>query len=85
VRALNLFNHRQAELVRHALKHPFQQYTIGSHQQSHNVVYQTARMDLLDLKARGVLEQKQRGKQMIFTVPKDLSGRLRKLEKKARA
>lgn len=85
VRALNLFNHRQAELIRHALKHPYQQYTIGSHQKSHNVVYQTARTDLLNLKSCAVLEQKQRGKQMIFTVPRDLSARLRRLEKKARA
>jgi Fic family protein len=85
VRALNLFNHRQADLIQHALKHPFQHYTISSHQRSHQVVYQTARTDLLDLKARGVLDQRLRGKQLIFTVPKDLSARLRRLEKKARA
>ncbi|MDO8539559.1 MAG: Fic family protein [Opitutaceae bacterium] len=85
VRALNLFNHRQAEIIRHALKHPYQQYTIGSHQKSHGVVYQTARADLLDLATRGVLGQLKRGKQLIFTVPKDLSERLRKLEKKSRA
>ncbi len=85
VRALNLFNHRQAELIRHALKHPYQQYTIGSHQQSHNVVYQTARADLLDLESRGMLELKKASRPMVFRVPKDLSTRLRKLEKKARA
>lgn len=85
VRALNLFNHRQAELIRHALKHPYQHYTIGSHRQSHNVVYQTARADLLDLAARGMLELKQASRPMVFRVPKDLSTRLRKLEKKARA
>ena len=85
LRALNLFNHRQADIVRHALTHPYQHYTIGSHQRSHNVVYQTARTDLLDLKSRGVLDQSQRGKQLIFTVPKDLPARLHKLEKKARA
>ena len=49
------------------------------------MVYQTARADLLDLKTRGVLELKQRGKRLIFTIPKDLPTRLRKLEKKARA
>ena len=85
VRALNLFNHRQAELIRHALKHPYQQYTIGSHRQSHNVVYQTARADLLDLETRGMLELKKASRPMVFRVPKDLSPRLRKLEKKARA
>ena len=84
VRALDLFNHRQADLIRHALKHTFQEYTIGSHGKSHNVVYQTARTDLLDLKARGVLEHKKRGKKMIFTVPADLADRLKRMEKEAK-
>jgi Fic family protein len=85
LRALNLFNHRQADLIRHALKHPFQEYTIDSHRQSHNVVYQTARTDLLDMKERGVLGQKKRGKKMVFTVPRDLAERLRRLENAARS
>lgn len=84
LRALNLFNHRQAELIRHALKHSFQEYSVTSHQKSHNVVYQTARTDLLDLNARGILAQKKRGKKMVFTAPADLADRLRKLEKEAR-
>ena len=85
MRALDLFNHRQVEVVRHALKHPGQRYTIASHQKSHNVAYQTARTDLLDLGARGVLEQKKKGKQRVFVAPGDLSERLLKLEKEARA
>jgi Fic family protein len=84
VRALELFNHRQVDLIRHALKHPFQQYSIASHQTSHNVVYQTARTDLLDLQKRGVLDWKKRGRQMVFVAPDDLAQRLRKLEKQAR-
>ncbi|MDD2762414.1 MAG: Fic family protein [Opitutaceae bacterium] len=84
LRVLDLFNHRQADLIRHALKHPFQEYTIESHRKSHNVVYQTARTDLLDLMSRGVLLQKRRGRKMIFSVPRDLAERLRKLETKAR-
>lgn len=62
LRALNLFNHRQADVIRHAFKHPLEQYTIAGHRKSHNVVYQTARSDLLDLVARGVLKQTKRGK-----------------------
>ena len=81
VRALELFNHRQVELIRHALKHPFQQYSIASHQKSHNVVYQTARTDLLDLQKRGVFDWKKRGRQMVFVAPGDLARRLRHLEK----
>jgi Fic family protein len=85
IRALDLFNHRQVEIVSHALKHPGQRYTFASHQLSHNVVYQTARTDLLDLAARGVLEKRKKGKQMIFVAPSDLSARLLKLEKEAGA
>ena len=85
VRALDLFNHRQVEIIRHALKHPGQRYTIASHQKSHNVVYQTARTDLLDLGERGVLEKRKKGKQMVFMSPADLSARLLKLETQAGA
>ena len=84
VRVLDLFNHRQAEIVRHALKHPYQEYTIASHGKSQNIVYQTARTDLLNLKARGVLVEKRRGKKMVFTVPRDLAERLQRMEKEDR-
>jgi len=85
MRALDLFNHRQAEVIRHALKHPGQRYTFTSHQKSHNIVYQTARTDLLDLSQRGVLAKKKRGKQMVFVAPEDILERLLKLEKDAGA
>ncbi|HOY57073.1 MAG TPA: Fic family protein [Verrucomicrobiota bacterium] len=84
LRALGLFNHRQAELIRHALKHPFQEYSIASHQKSHNVVYQTARTDLLGLHERGVLDQKKRGRKILFMASPALTDRLRKLEREAR-
>ena len=82
LRALNLFNHRQADLIRHALKHPGQEYTIAGHAKSHNVVYQTARTDLLDLAARSALVSRKRGKKMVFTAPRDLAGLLKKMETK---
>lgn len=85
MRALDLFNHRQVEIIRHALKHPGQRYSFVSHQKSHNVVYQTARTDLLDLSERGVLQKRKKGKLMIFVAPADLSARLMALEKAARA
>jgi hypothetical protein len=37
----------------------------------------------LDLRKRGVLDLKKRGKKMIFTVPRDLAERLRHIEKEA--
>ncbi len=81
IQALALFNHRQVALIRHALDNPGQRYTIASHQQSHNVAYQTARTDLLDLAERGVLEMGKRGRAMIFVAPADAAERLAALEK----
>jgi Fic family protein len=81
MRALDLFNHRQVAIIRHALKHPGQRYTFTSHQQSHNIVYQTARTDLLELGEKGVLEQRKKSRQIFFIAPADLSARLLKLEK----
>ena len=81
IQALALFNHRQVALVRHVLDNPGQRYTIASHQQSHNVAYQTARTDLLDLAERGVLELGKRGRAMIFVAPADAAERLAALEK----
>lgn len=83
LRALSSFNHRQADLIRHALKHPYQEYTIAGHGKSHNVVYQTARTDLLVLARHGVLEQATRGKKMVFSAPPDLAERLKSMEAKA--
>lgn len=81
IRALDLFNHRQVELIRHSLKYPYDHYTIESHRKSHNVVYQTARTDLLSLEKRGVLEKRMIGNKMTFESPKDLAENLRKLGK----
>jgi len=81
LRALNLFNHRQVDLIRHALKHPFQHYMIESHKMSQNTSYETARTDLLDPSSRGVLTLMKRGRQMHFFVPKDLEKIIRKLGK----
>ncbi|MGI9287845.1 MAG: hypothetical protein ACR2P1_20840 [Pseudomonadales bacterium] len=59
-------NGRQRALVAHALRHPNHQYTITSHQRSHNVAYATARADLLQLAKDGLLEQGKTGKKMVF-------------------
>jgi len=82
IHALDLFNHRQVDLIRHALKHPYGHYTIESHRNSHNVVYQTARTDLLNLYSRGILEQQTVGKRLMFSPAKDLTEKLRKMGKK---
>jgi Fic family protein len=84
MRALDLFNHRQVEVIRHALKHPMQRYTFASHQKSHNIAYQTARTDLMNLEERGLLLSRKKGRQMVYIVPADLGERLMKMEREAR-
>ncbi len=64
-------NHRQRELLLNALTHPHKTYTIYKHQTIHQTVYQTARMDLLDLAKRGLLEKCKSGKTWVF-LPSEL-------------
>jgi len=79
LRGLGVLNHRQKTLVSHALRHPLFRYRIESHKVSHNVVYQTARTDLLDLRDRGLLKAKKIGKAWHFTPVRGLEERLRVL------
>lgn len=69
-------NHRQRALIGHALRHPHQRYTIRSHQVSHNVVYQTARMDLFGLEEDGLLRSAKAGRTYYFVPAEDLHARL---------
>ena len=79
LRTVAVLNHRQRALVSHALRHPRYLYTIESHQNSHNVVYQTARTDLLDLRDRGILEGRKVGRGWQFTPAPDIEDKLRTL------
>jgi len=81
LKAVRRMNPRQAVLIEHALKHPGQRYSIASHRRSHNVAYQTARTDLLDLADLHLLQQSKVGKTLYFYPEKDLESRLLKLEK----
>jgi Fic family protein len=69
-------NHRQVALLSHALRHPDAEYTFRSHQTSHDVVYQSARTDLLDLERRGFLTRRVMGQRFVFRPPDDLGARL---------
>ena len=69
-------NHRQRALLAHALRHPGFSYSVESHRRSHNVVYQTARTDLLGLKKLGLLELHKVGRKMHFRPPSGLENRL---------
>ncbi len=79
LRGIEILNHRQRALIGHALRHPQQRYTIESHKNSHGVVYQTARSDLLNLRDRGLLEAMKIGREWYFTPVRDLERRLEAL------
>ena len=70
------FNHRQKALLAHAVRHADARYTIESHRRSHDVVYATARADLLGLAEARLLLAGKEGRRMVFTVPADLERRL---------
>ncbi|RKH11616.1 Fic family protein [Corallococcus sp. CA047B] len=61
------FNHRQRELLLHAIRHPAARYDIQSYRRQHGVVYQTARQDLLDLEAAGFLNKTRTGRAFSFS------------------
>ena len=70
-------NHRQIALLNHALRHAEHGYTVGSHKRSHMITTQTARTDLLKLKAWNLLEQHKRGRAFVFYAPSDLNERIK--------
>ena len=65
-------NRRQMALLGHAMRHPDHVYTVESHRRSNEVVYQTARTDLLELVAEGYLRQVRLGRAMGFVATPDL-------------
>lgn len=80
LRGVTALNHRQQALISHALRHPHQRYMFRSHQMSHNIAYQTARTDLLDLENRGLLTSRKVGKTWYFSAVPDLEERLARLD-----
>ena len=79
LRGIEVLNNRQRALIGHALRHPRQRYTIESHRLSQNIVYETARSDLLDLRDRGLLSGMKVGKTWYFTPIKNLADCLVKM------
>lgn len=74
---LKQLNHRQRALIRHALRNPLATYTAESHRNSHNVVYETARRDLVDLESRGLLVKDAVGKRLVYSPVRGLEEKLR--------
>ena len=76
VRARHDLNHRQVELLEHAIRNPGFEYTVRSHETLHRVVTNTARADLVDLAAKGILVKSKRGRAHVFIAPRDIKERL---------
>jgi len=77
LRRLPRLNHRQQELLSHAIRHPYAQYTIYRQMSTHGVVYQTARTDLLELVKRGLFTKARVGRSFYFLPQADLEEKLR--------
>ena len=69
-------NLRQRALLADALRNPLRRYTFQGHASRHGVVPGTARTDLLELQARGLLDKDKEGKRYVFIAPEDLARRL---------
>ncbi|MFX4271936.1 Fic family protein [Propionibacteriaceae bacterium Y1685] len=64
------FNHRQLELVEHAVADPTETFSAHGHATRHRVSDETARQDLRDLESRGLLVRRKSGKRYVW-VPAD--------------
>ena len=58
-------NARQKALLYDAVQHPGRGYTIGMHKNTHGIAYDTARRDLLDLRAKKFVQSVKEGKKLL--------------------
>ena len=79
IRATDSLNHRQRQLLAHALRHPDSHYTIRGHRVSHRVVYQTARSDLVELVDKDLFKSMKRGRALVFFPSSELEKKLEAL------
>ena len=71
------WNHRQVQLLGHALRNPGFRYTVKSHGTSHGVTANTARADLVKLAAAGLLAATRLGRRQEFIATRDLEEALK--------
>jgi Fic family protein len=69
-------NHRQVSLLSHALRNSSAEYSIKAYQNTHNIVYQTARADLLYLEEKGLLVKRQVGRRFSYFPAEQINKRL---------
>jgi len=76
---LGELNHRQIQILEHALKNPGTVYRFKEHQSLHNISYPTARTDLLEMSdTLGLLLRIRKGRSFAFIAPSDLKDRIAK-------
>ena len=78
LKGLSYLNHRQRDLINHALRHPGFIYTVESHKSSNSTSYETSRHDLMDLVERKLLTKHRSGRFWQFIAAKDLEEKLKK-------
>jgi Fic family protein len=73
------FNERQADLIRTLMTDSQKALTIKEVEIKYDIVYQTARLDLLGLAEMGYLKSKNVGKKLVFYVVDDFDSKTKKL------
>jgi Fic family protein len=66
IRTNHNLNHRQAEILMEMMDHQDQDFTIHQISEKFNIVYQTARTDLMHLESRGYITVTKRGKSFYY-------------------
>jgi len=77
--APDFFNPRKIAILEHSLKSPNARFTAKSHMLSHDVVYETARQDLMGLERLGLLVRQRSGREFVWSPVERLSEVLRRL------
>ncbi len=73
-------NHRQYELLNHAISHPDATYPIEYYKNTYGIVYETARKDLMKLEEKGFLDKMKSGKAHCFIPSKKIHEKLKLLK-----
>lgn len=74
--ALTDLNHRRRALLERALDRPDTAFPFRSHGRAHDIAWVTARSDILELEAAGLLVRSKRGREFVFRAAPDLRKRL---------
>ncbi len=70
-------NHRQISLLSHALRNPDAVYTIRAYQNTHDIVYETARADLQNLEDKALLIRRRTGRTFSYLPAEHIDKKLK--------